>query len=607
MRILGITDGQTSGAAITEDGKILAAINEERIVRIKMARGFPHESIREVLRITGTDPQDLDGVAVAQVNMELREQIADWPGWFEARDEETSIHNAFFRVASQFGSLVPRIPGLKRGYYALRKPVYNHRRRRIEEILKDEFGISAPLRFFHHHYAHATSAYYTSPFREALVVTMDGGGDGHSSHVYSVKNGNFKKLNTSDSYDSLGNYYAYVTAVCGFKAKRHEGKITGLAARGKPEYRAIINNMIACEDGRLANRGNVLFNKALQVIQDALPSNWTRENLAASIQVVSEDIAREYVSYWARKTGHRNVALAGGLFANVRINEEILSLPEIDNMFVHPGMSDEGLAVGAALALDGSVRRRENQEYEPIGLANVYLGNEYTENEVARALSNAGLDAQQIPGNIESAVAEQLAAGRVVARYNGRMEYGPRALGNRSILYQPGDPSVNDWLNELLKRTEFMPFAPSCLYQAADQLFDAPEGGLDTARFMTTTFHSTTWMKNRCGGVVHVDGTARPQLVREEDNPSYYKIIEEYGKHTGVPAIINTSFNVHEEPIVRTPEDAIRAFLDSALDYLAIGDVLIKGPVGSEDTRKKWEGRSKWGHATHAATAQQAG
>jgi carbamoyltransferase len=595
MRILGITDGQSSGAAIIEDGRILAAVNEERIVRIKMARGFPRESIREVLRISGVDANDIDGVAVAQANMELREEIEGWPGWFEARDEETDVHSRFFRIASRFGKLVPHIPGLKRGYYALRSPIYRSRRRRIAEILQEEFGITANLRFFHHHFAHATSAYYTSSFRDALVVTMDGGGDGHSSHVYSVKDGVFKNLLTVDSYDSLGNFYAYITAICGFKAKRHEGKITGLAAQGKPIYRDIIESLIAYENGQPVNRGRILFNSALDTIRNALPENWNREDIAATIQVVAEDIARAYVSHWVAKTGHRNVALAGGIFANVRINEEILGIPDVDNIFVHPGMTDEGLAVGAALAYDGSVRRRANETYEPLGLSDVYLGNEYSDKEIAEAVRSAGLETQHLPGQIESATAEQLAAGKVVARFNGRMEYGPRALGNRSILYQPGDPSVNDWLNELLQRTEFMPFAPSCLYESANDLFEATQGGMDTARFMTVTFHCTQWMVDHCGGVVHVDRTARPQLVRKDDNPSYYAIIEEYRKRTGVPAIINTSFNMHEEPIVRSPEDAIRAFLDSALDYLAIGDYLVKGPVGSTATRKKWEGRSKWG------------
>lgn len=604
MLILGITDGQTSGAALVQDGRIIAAINEERIARIKMARGFPMQSIGEVLRMAGVEGKDIDVVAVAQVNMELREEIADWPGWFEARDEETDIHSKFFQVASRFGSLVPKIPGLRKAYYAARTPVFHHRRKRIKEILQTQYGIAAGVEFFNHHYAHATSAYYTSPFSEALAVTMDGGGDGHCCQVYSVKNGKFEKLYAADSYDSLGNYYAYITALCGYKAKRHEGKITGLAARGKPVYYDLLNSMIASDHGRLKNRGQVLFNSALETLKNRLPKDFEVKDVAASIQALSEDIAKSVVAHWCRKTGHRNVALAGGLFANVRINEEILSSPEVDEIFVHPGMSDEGLAVGAALAAHGRFQRRSGEPYVPQVLGNVYLGNQYSDKEIASALDNAGLEYAHLPGDLEANVGEKLAAGAVVARFNGAMEYGPRALGNRSILYQPGDPSVNDWLNELLKRTEFMPFAPSVLYEAHSKLFSNATGGLDTARFMTITYHCTPWMTDRCGGVVHVDNTARPQLVREEDNPSYRTIIEEYERRTGVPVVINTSFNIHEEPIVRTPDDAIRAFLDSALDYLAIGDFLVEGPVGSAETRKKWEGRSIWGRATHEATSR---
>ncbi len=595
MRILGITDGQTCGAALVEDGRIVAAINEERIARIKMARGFPRASIAEVMAIAGVAPADIDAVAVAQVNMEFRNEIADWPGWFEARDEETDVHSRFFRLASRFGSLAPRIPGLKKGYYALRTPIYRRRRQEIGEILQREFGVRAPVRFYHHHYAHAASAYFTSPFQEALVVTMDGGGDGHCAHVYDARNGELHRLATIDSYDSLGNYYAYVTALCGFKAKRHEGKITGLAARGRPVYAELLGEMIACEDGRLHNRGRVLFTSALAALRARLPADWTREDLAASIQYHSEQVARRCISHWLERSGHRHLAVAGGLFANVRINEEVMMLPGVEQIFVHPGMSDEGLAVGAALAHEGVRRRRSGEPLLPQGLPHVYLGNGYTEAEIHQAVEEAGLPWERHPGEIEDRVAALLAEGAVVARFNGRMEYGPRALGNRSILYQTTDPSVNDWLNELLKRTEFMPFAPSCLYEAADELFVNPGRGRDTARFMTVTFHCTPRMQEQCPGVVHVDGTARPQLVREEDNPSYYRIIQAYHRRTGIPAIINTSFNVHEEPIVRSPEDAIRAFLDSDLDYLAIGDVLIKGPTGSEATRRKWQGKSIWG------------
>ena len=252
-----------------------------------------------------------------------------------------------------------------------------------------------------------------------------------------------------------------------------------------------------------------------------------------------------------KKTGHRNVALAGGIFANVRINEEIHLIPEVQQTFVHPGMSDEGLAVGAALVLFGEQVCRERRRYEPQPLRTVFFGNEYSEKEIGDAVCRSGLEMSHHPTGMEIEVAEKLAEGKVVARFNGRMEYGPRALGNRTIMYQPGDPSVNDWLNELLKRTEFVPFAPVALWERTDKLFTDYKGALETARFMTITFHCTPWMAERCGGVVHVDNTARPQLIRREDNPTYYKVVEEYEKRTGVPVVINTSFNVHEEPIVQ--------------------------------------------------------
>jgi carbamoyltransferase len=604
MPILGITDGQTSGAAVVVGGRVVSAINEERIVRIKMARGFPRRSIAEALRLAGVDPKDVKGVAVAQKDMEFRDQIAGWPGWFEAREDDADVHAAFFKVASRFGGLAASIPGLKGLYYQLRKPIFAKRRARIAEILREEFGITAPVEFVDHHYAHAASAYFTSGFPRALIVTMDGGGDGNCSQVYAGEDGRLKLLNQVDSYDSLGNYYAYATALCGYKAKRHEGKITGLAARGAPAYRELLGSMIAHENGTLVNRGRVLFNTALTRIRERLPEGWSHQDLAASIQVVAEDVARGYVGHWAERTGLRDVALAGGLFANVRINEEIHLLPTVDRTFVHPGMSDEGLAVGAALAMAGEARLDRKEPYVAAELPHVYLGTDYGEREIAAALAGAGLEATHFPGTVEDEIGHRLAEGKVVARFLGRMEYGPRALGNRSILYQPGDPSVNDWLNELLKRTEFMPFAPSSLDEAAEDLYVDVEGARDTARFMTITFHCKPWTRETCGGVVHVDGTARPQLVRRQDNPSYWAIIDAYRRRTGMPTVINTSFNIHEEPIVRSPDDAVRAFLDSALDYLALGDFLVEGPVGSFATRKKWEGRSKWGHAAPSPTSR---
>jgi carbamoyltransferase len=207
-------------------------------------------------------------------------------------------------------------------------------------------------------------------------------------------------------------------------------------------------------------------------------------------------------------------------------------------------------------------------------LSNVYFGPGYTDDEIGQAIQVAGCQAQYDPA-VHKTIANLLAQGHVVARFTGRMEYGPRALGHRSILYQTTDPSVNDWLNERLHRTEFMPFAPATLVEQADQCYVGLEGARDPARFMTITFDCTPQMRAQSPGVVHVDGTARPQLIDADTAPDFYQILGAYHQITGIPSLINTSFNMHEEPIVCTPEDALRSFQQGNLDYLAIGNWLV--------------------------------
>jgi carbamoyltransferase len=244
-------------------------------------------------------------------------------------------------------------------------------------------------------------------------------------------------------------------------------------------------------------------------------------------------------------------------------------------------MGDGGLAVGAAMAAGFRGFSSQRMRYEREPLADAYLGTNITEAAVDVVLEKYGLAPEMIQGAIAEHVAGLLAAGYVVARADGRMEYGPRALGNRSILYHPTDLSANDWLNQNLRRTEFMPFAPAVLAEAAYRCFDDIKGAEHAAEFMTITFHCTPWMKRHMPGVVHLDGTARPQLVpRETRNRGYRAIIEAFERRTGLPGIINTSFNLHEEPIVATADDAVRAFLEGNIDYLLLGRRLIAHPDG---------------------------
>jgi carbamoyltransferase len=570
MIILGIADHVNSGAAVLIDGVVVAAVNEERLVRKKMVFGVPRKSIAMVLELAGIKPAAVDYVAIATINGHLINDYIEFKGWFQ--HDRGMIKQLFFATGSKLSRLRPYVPFLENLYYRTRDPVFAHRRAALKTILQEEFDIRCPVHFLDHHFAHACSAYFSSGFDDALVVTMDGGGDGVSSQVYEASGGTLTKLHEVSSFNSLGNYYAYVTHLCGFQAGKHEGKVTGLAAFGEPRYQEVLNRLITCENGTILNKGNLFFQSALSGIAKLLPKGWDRKDLAASIQCHAEDLVREYVGYWRERTQKKDVALAGGLFANVKINQRVHELPGVERVLVHPGMTDEGLPVGAALCLNYQLAK-DYRSLPKRCFDHVYLGPSYADEDIEKALAQAGIPYRRSE-RIEEEIAAFLTQGYVVARFNGPMEYGPRALGNRSILYKPSDASVNDWLNKCLQRTEFMPFAPSTVVDEAPKCFQRVDGAEDTARFMTITFDCTPWMKAECGGVVHIDGTARPQLVSQHDNPSYYKIINAYYKQTGIPCIVNTSFNIHEEPIVCSPQDAIRAFQIGHLDILAMGAFL---------------------------------
>jgi carbamoyltransferase len=595
MRILGITDHLTSGAALIEDGVVRAAVNEERLARKKMVMGFPRLSIAACLRIAAVEPREIDAVAVASKWGHLLPHHVDFDAGVLGV-KEGRLKAAFFAAGSRLAGLRETFPSLESAYYGLRKPAYARRRHGIERILRDDLCITAPVRYVWHHEAHAAGAYCASGFADALVVTLDGSGDGHSSHIYEARGGRLRLLHTVPAFDGVGNYYGYITHLCGFKMGKHEGKVTGLAAFGDAYHRGTLERFIRYENGSMRNVGKAFRRGALRKLERALPPGARREDLAASIQCLSEDICTRYIAHWMARTGLRHIALAGGVVANVKINQRIHELPGLERIFIYPAMSDEGLAAGAALVT--AAQRMGGWRCGRRCFEHVYLGPEYGEREIEAALGRSGVAYARSP-DIESEIARLLAAGYVVARMTGRMEYGPRALGNRSILYRPDDPSVNAWLNERLARTEFMPFAPSTLAEHAQRCFEHLEGARDTARFMTITFDCTREMRERSGGVVHVDGTARPQLLAASDNPSYHRVVSEFMRLTGLPSIVNTSFNIHEEPIVCSPEDAVRAFLQGHLDLLAIGPFLAKSALADERVRAS--ARPEWRRQAAAA------
>jgi carbamoyltransferase len=569
MIVLGITDSIISGAAVIVDGVVVAAVNEERLNRLKMSMGFPSQSVAEVLRVSSVAPADIDYVAVATASLFWRPEAIGYTDYF--RGSKGRARDALLALGSGVSTLAGDSAVARRAYARLKTALTRTRRKELPRRLKEQFGITAPVHFLDHHLCHAASAYFTSGFEEATVITQDGAGDGKCSRVYAVRQGRFKLLQSLDSYDSVGNYYSYVTHLCGFQAHKHEGKITGLAAHGEPEYLEILKRFVAFDGPGIRNTGRCFDHSAIAKLEKALPAGFDAANLSASVQALLEESLADYSDHWLKVSGLPDVALAGGVFANVKLNQRINEIERSRRIFVHPGMADDGLAVGAALFLccvKGGYR------HQPV-IDHVYLGGEPGSAEARRAADRAGLRYVELGARLPAVVAELLARGKIVARCAGRMEYGPRALGNRTIMYQTTDPSVNKWLNAQLRRTEFMPFAPVTLWEHRHECYRDIGGAEQAARFMTITFDCRPSMRAASPAVCHVDNTARPQLIRREDNPDYYDIVKAYHKLTGIPSLVNTSFNMHEEPIVNTAEQALQAFLESELDALILGDLLV--------------------------------
>jgi len=463
MIVLGLIDSKPSAAALIDNGQIVAAIAEERLCRMKMSSGVPRQAIGQVIAEAGISTKDIDRLAVAQEVSVFEPEPIPWTGWFN--DGQTLKTKRFDQLSSALAPVLGRSSLAWEAHHQFKRFVSRERIRRIPTLLREVYGITAPVRFYDHHYCHATSAYYTSNFDRALVVTLDGGGDARSGSVYVGEGGRLRQIGSIDSFNSLGNFYSYITHLCGFKAEKDEGKITGLAALGEPIYVDQLRQFVRYQaPGQIRYSVPMYHRSALRLIAERLPADFERADLAASVQLLAEEIGLEFIRYWLRRTGLRNLAVAGGVFANVKINQRIHELEEVENIFIHPAMDDSGLSVGSALA---------SMLEEPGGdptrliqrLPNVYFGTAYTNSEIERAIQEVGYQAHY-DTNIHETIATLLSQGYVVARFTGRMEYGPRALGHRSILYQTMDPSVNDWLNESRTASARL-WSPSSAYAAA--------------------------------------------------------------------------------------------------------------------------------------------
>lgn len=551
-----------TGVCLVENGRVISAINEERITRIKGDGSFPHHSLKNVFETNQVNANNIKAVAFA---------------------DKKSIWQTFYILKNIFKTYRETSLFLDKYLLASLKRAFDYRRTPPAELA------DKPRYFIEHHLCHAASAYYNCPWDDVTIVTLDGMGDYCiGGTINTAENGKITTIHKTNGFYSPGLFYMFITCLLGYKAGRHEGKITGLAAFGNPDkcYDAM-RNMISYNSKKhnfysyqvpfeLKNAvykgGNII--SQFEQMKDVFLLNQP-EDIAAAAQKRLEEVVIDYIQDAIRITKKKNLVLAGGVFANVKLNGLISNLSEINDIYIHPNMGDGGLAVGAALYVYNNFLRKKNTSYEPSFLETVYLGPEYKDKEILEELEKHALSYEYCH-NIEEKIADAIYQGKIVGNFGGRMEYGPRALGNRSILAAPIDAAINTILNKRLKRTEFMPFAPSVLEEHAKEIF--PDWNITnvSARFMTLTYKVAEQYRKKIPAVVHVDNTARPHIVKKQDNERFHKIICEYNKLSGIPVIVNTSFNMHEEPIVCTPQDAIKALLENCVDILAIGNYWVE-------------------------------
>ena len=543
-----------SSACIARDGELLFAVAEERVSRIKHDAGFPHNSIRACLNFAGVRPDQLDAVC------------AGWPA-----PHRMLVSDVKSFAKGQFPLNFENLLNVTRSYVSMA-----HQNGGFNRFTYHFGPTKAQMRFVDHHLAHAISAYSYGGFDKAAVVVMDGRGAWEASSIWYGHDGRLEPVLTIPWPNSLGLFYAQFTQYLGFVPNSDEWKVMGLAPYGNPgvnlsEFISLNHEIYRVNAPLLFERSNGTSAIAKRLGPERTPESEIDDifkNIAFAVQAACEAAMLALVKLATQKTGCRNVCLAGGVALNSKANGNIQASAEVDHIFVQPAASDDGVALGAVFApyLDGGGRL----PMKP--LRHVYLGPEFSDAEIEKALRTYKLRAAKL-NDVAATTSELLANGKIIGWFQGRMEFGPRALGHRSILADPRDPEMNAKVNNAVKFREWWrPFAPSMLKEVAGEYL---EHACDSP-FMILTNPVRPEKRDVIPSVTHVDGSARPQTVEEEISPLYWNLINEFGKRTGVPVLMNTSFNLRGEAIVNTPTDAIRTFFSSGMDALVIGSYLVE-------------------------------
>lgn len=565
MKILGISAYyHDSSAALIVDDRVVAAVQEERFTRKKHDNSFPIEACRYCLQEGAISLPDLDAIVFYEKPFLKFERI----------------------LVSQIASFPRSFPMFLRTIPIWLKEKLNMRKT-IAKQLKDAFGEKCPpISFVEHHLSHAAFAYCSSGYYEADILVVDAVGEWATTSIMKAKGNQIEVISEQRYPDSIGLLYTAATQFIGFAVNSDEYKVMGLAPYGDIQSQETQCFIKAIKDElvRITDTGTINLNldyfafhygdrmirkrkwEKLFGIKQREASSEIRQshkNLALAFQVVTEEIISDIVT--SQKTCD-NLCMCGGVALNCSANGKILKSGIYENVFVPFAPGDCGCSIGAALAYNMLVSGKCIREISP------YLGLEFSVDEISDAVVARGLSYDKPKTEIElcERTAELIAAGNIIGWFQGRMELGPRALGNRSILADARDPKMKDWVNSRIKfREGFRPFAPSVLEEYASTLFDCK----DESPYMMFTYEVKS---EDIPSVTHVDSSARIQTVSSKDNPLYFNLIKSFYSLTGCPVILNTSFNVMGEPIVCTPEDAINTFLKSGLDYLVIGNYIIK-------------------------------
>jgi carbamoyltransferase len=544
-----------SSACLVRDGELLFAVAEERISRIKHDAGFPRLAIQACLDFAKIGAGQVDEVCFGwqTPGASFRHDLKNFAGGRWPRSYVGARNSAL-----HFLSMHHQGGGAKR--FSQQFP-----------------GSKARFRFVDHHLAHALSAYSYSGFDDSAVVVMDGRGAWEATSIWRGGNGRLEHVETIDWPNSLGLFYARFTEFLGFTPNADEWKVMGLAPYGGPgvdlrpfiepeagPYKVDVHRLLDGGGNSFAGWKSLLGSP--RVAESEISD--LHKNIAFAAQDMAERAMMSVIQSALKKTGSRNLCLAGGVALNSKANGKIVAAGIIDKMFVQPAASDDGVALGAAL-----VPFLDNGQRLPLRpMRHAYLGPAFDDDAIESALKTYKIRYTRT-ADAAATAAEFLSNGKILGWYQGRMEFGPRALGGRSILADPRDPEMNAKVNNAVKFREWWrPFAPSFKKEIAPEYL---ESAYDSP-FMILTAQVRPEKRSIIPSVTHVDGSARPQTVEKEINPLYYRLIDEFGKRTGVPVVMNTSFNLRGEAIVNTPTDALRTFFSSGMDALVIGSFLVE-------------------------------